>query len=266
MKPLFYLIMLQLFKRTRKAPVQKAQSQTPVTAKEIHEDFYAEADRLLHSTDETLKKKADRYNQLCRAGFYNASDWKDCESAAEIMIHIEAAKRFSDKYPAYKFMSETQIQKLCEKYGLLFAHISLYKGDVPQKNLDAISALSISNDDYDCIYANSYRYSKEVFKENYGADKLDVVMKGEQVFLYETSLHIGHTYKVHASLSEMSADLLSIVAAPDMMKLENTQIVSGYKIVDKDPIVFFKVAGGYLLVTAWGDEANIPEVVNEKLN
>ena len=36
--------------------------------------------------------------------------------------------------------------------------------------------------------------------------------------------------------------------------------------VETDPIVLFKVNGGYLIVTAWGDEANHDFVVNNKLN
>lgn len=40
----------------------------------------------------------------------------------------------------------------------------------------------------------------------------------------------------------------------------------GYQIVAKDPIILQPVIGGYLIVTAWGDEAGDNLVVNEVKN
>ena len=36
--------------------------------------------------------------------------------------------------------------------------------------------------------------------------------------------------------------------------------------VDLDPIVLFRTKHGYLIITAWGDEANDELILNEKLN
>lgn len=43
------------------------------------------------------------------------------------------------------------------------------------------------------------------------------------------------------------------------------RIVSGYKIVDNDPIVLFPVWGGYLIVTKWGDEKKVDELIVKKM-
>jgi len=42
--------------------------------------------------------------------------------------------------------------------------------------------------------------------------------------------------------------------------------VSGINLVKDDPIVLQRVKGGYLIVTAWGPEANDSEIKNAKYN
>ena len=48
------------------------------------------------------------------------------------------------------------------------------------------------------------------------------------------------------------------------MKVDAWERISNYKIVPvPDPVVLKEVKGGFLIVTAWGDEASDPNVVNE---
>ena len=57
--------------------------------------------------------------------------------------------------------------------------------------------------------------------------------------------------------------LWRICAPADHFDLENYS-VRGTEVVAnvKDPVVLYKVSGGYRIVTAWGPEASDPEILN----
>lgn len=61
-------------------------------------------------------------------------------------------------------------------------------------------------------------------------------------------------------------DSLTICAPVKDMDMTGMEITQGYKMTKKveipDPVVLQEVYGGYLIVTAWGDEASDPIVVN----
>lgn len=62
-----------------------------------------------------------------------------------------------------------------------------------------------------------------------------------------------------------------VICAPITdMRLDDDATLEGHKIVEKvhvpDPVVLCPVHRGYLIITAWGDEASDPLVYNEKLN
>lgn len=73
----------------------------------------------------------------------------------------------------------------------------------------------------------------------------------------------------------------TIVAAKHMMDLSNHDVNDKYKVIervqniempdltffkDDDPIVLYRVNGGYFIVSAWGDEAADENIVNHNLN
>ena len=65
---------------------------------------------------------------------------------------------------------------------------------------------------------------------------------------------------------ESNKDTFSICAPVKDMDMTGMEITEGYKMRKKieipDPVVLKEVIGGYLIVTAWGDEASDPIVVN----
>lgn len=53
------------------------------------------------------------------------------------------------------------------------------------------------------------------------------------------------------------------------MDIKGLELTEGYKLEKKfipDPVVLQPVKGGYLILTAWGDEASDPLVVNQNFN
>lgn len=65
---------------------------------------------------------------------------------------------------------------------------------------------------------------------------------------------------------ESNKDTFSICAPVKDMDMTGMEITQGYKMTKKveipDPVVLQEVYGGYLIVTAWGDEASDPLVAN----
>lgn len=62
---------------------------------------------------------------------------------------------------------------------------------------------------------------------------------------------------------------LQICAPIKYMDIKGLELTEGYKLEKKfipDPVVLQPVKGGYLILTAWGDEASDPLVVNQNFN
>ncbi|ULT44109.1 hypothetical protein KRR40_12535 [Niabella defluvii] len=51
------------------------------------------------------------------------------------------------RYPNYKFITREEVNRLCEKYGLIFGRADKYTGDIPEKNLLEIEAFYVNNED-----------------------------------------------------------------------------------------------------------------------
>ena len=60
-----------------------------------------------------------------------------------------------------------------------------------------------------------------------------------------------------------------LICAPlDDMKLKKNERINRYRTIERipAPVVLKEVEGGYLMVTAWGDEASDELVINQKMN
>lgn len=259
--------MLTILKKAKRAiDVAMSPAKPKITAKEVHEDFYNEAKSLLAPIEEEVKRKSDRAKMLNETGLRSVSDYIECSDAAEKLSSRGNAEYYAGKYPNYKFISRNQIARLCKKYGLFFGEVSKYIGDIPQKNLNDLK-IELDMLDFESIYTNHIGHqSTSHFEMRYGKDFLQNVIaaKGEQI-------KVGHIKSEHSEydvLAHVSKyHKFSIAAQPSMFKIEKyDKVEDGVFIVDKDPIIFCEVNYGYLIITAWGDETNIPEIVNEKMN
>lgn len=257
--------MFNLLAKSKEVVRELTTTKKSVTAKEIHDDFNNESKALLSQATEDELIKAKRLKQLYAIDCCQTADFIECHDASEAIRMREAAKYYQDKYPAYKFISHDQTELLCKKYGLLLSETENFIGIIPQSNLDEITSVKLSCEDYVSIVSNEgHRYNIGMFKEAYGEQKLKEVVDadGKQV-------HIGYIkgehreYGLYASLAPLR---FCIAAIPSLFNLKDKLVLSDYIIIDRDPIVFCRVNHGYLIITAWGDEASIPEIVNEKMN
>ena len=250
-----------------------------ITVKQIHDEFSTAQERLFNEAIGIANKlnsdtvlKADRCNKL---GFTSSKPSKD---GAEILKRqsessrlIENINYFSKKYPLNKFITDIEVKRICEKYGLVFGDASRFIGEIPEKNIKEIE---------------SFKLKKEDFIEDVNSDWTTILrnslMRGH---LTPTGFSIDHS--VGFGDRRISADFVGGFEMDESIEQKASKQKPAFKVVARqqdfdtngmtlrghklemnipDPIVLQPVKGGYLIVTAWGDEASDEAVVNEKMN
>lgn len=252
--------MITLFK-TKK----QKQSETLEIIAEIHETFFTEVDRLLSEArvskaenDEksSLIEKADRLKKL---GFSQSIETKNGhrikEQSENDKLLIEAIEYFSFKYPQYKFITDESVIKICEKYNLIYGSVKRYLGTIPDYNLSQIERFQISEEDKAYLRVTVSLFSGSENK---------YVSYNEYASYPNSHSRSAFGYYDNCPLE---------ICAPqkdfntDGMEIKNSQLS---KIEIPDPVVlqpvFYKNKKFYLIVTAWGLEANDESVQNPKLN
>jgi hypothetical protein len=63
------------------------------------------------------------------------------------LFNVKLSIYYKNKYPFLKFITEEILNRLCKKYNLVYAPVSNYIGNVPDKNLAEISSVCIDKTD-----------------------------------------------------------------------------------------------------------------------
>lgn len=198
----------------------------------IHKEFN-EAFRVnLENANETLKQSEDeKGGRLARSGFKSTekgSKYIESKRAKEKALKdANTILYYNQTYPMNKFIFGHDVIKICDKYNLFSGKVSLFTGFVPEKNLKEIENFRIHDEDR---RDNDHTLVHESKEDNY--------------FVQSTQLQIVAPLK--------DFDL-------EGYHTEGREIV---KDAPPDPIVLFPVKNGFLIVTAWGDEASDPIVQN----
>lgn len=259
----------------------------PEVVQQIHKEFNGAANELLTEAKQFLSnldtKDVAKGERLLSLGFKKAEQAVKVEQIKTDKInHEETAKLieyYNRNYPFNKFITPSKVQEICHKYGLVLGGVELYKGFVPEDKLDEIERFKIKKEDEAYmtvidqndnvigyipekdLHEGWVRYFKTHPDDSYffitesgGA----AVNYSRPVPHYEKYKHLPFVKALHQPAA------LQICAPLKDMDMTGKTIEQGYKIanVDKDPIVLHPVNGGYLIVTAWGDEASDPVVVN----
>lgn len=245
-----------------KAPFDRTEMNKIV--EEIHETFFTEVDRLLadakilRSTHSDKEDLLERKSNLEKLGFVSAKPVVEGSDEFNRLRQIKndnvkrenlvnTIKYFSFKYPMYKFITEESVEMICKKYNLMYSEVSNYIGDVPDKNINDMLNFSIK--DEDACYGSRAPYSSQFINIGY-----DSYTQREGLTDYYT---IKLPFEICAPMIDFKDDLVA-----KGHKLENAPIL--------DPIVLQPVYHNnkkhYLIVTAWGIEAEDPLVMNANLN
>lgn len=271
---------------------------TKIIVDQIHKEFNTageqlaiEAKSLLATLSEKEIKKAERLERL---GFVESVTVKGNRENVHLrnlaQKHIKAIERYSVEYPNYKFITEDQVEAICKKYNLICGDVQAYKGFVPEKNLAEMEAFgSVKTADWQgrSIYVTNMTYDTYKDWKPVVNDFLSRRVKVSSPDEWEVGRLLAEHKKIyfpklktkwdHISPNELeyvecatSHDLLICAPKKDMNVKGKTKV--GFQWLEKkrvtfpDPVVLKPIKGGYLILTAWGDEASDELVVNHKLN
>lgn len=273
---------------------------TDLTIEEIHREFNTasdvaleEANKIIAGLDTLSINKGARLKHL---GFRATADVKRSEEQSKIKQELDkmasVVHYYKERYPNYKFISKADVVKICNKYNLVCGSVGNFIGFVPEKNLKQIeefSSIGIQNRldadiPYD-LYIDSVRYyDGEAHKVRIYMDTIEKnypveIRRDQSKSVYNSQAE--RDLKILAGISGGIRDLdatvrqasgLSICAPiKDFDTSQGTTLKNGFlttpsktthKVVP-DPVVLQRVYDGFLIVTAWGEEASDPLVVNE---
>jgi len=270
----------------------------PKVVEEIHKEFFTAADQLLAEANKTLEEQNHLSIQkgldLKSLGFSAAKEVTEAVEAGKVREEAKhKAQLISDyqrKYPLNRFITEDRVNHICNKYGLVWGTVDMYTGFVPAANLAQIK--NFKKPDYIDVkhhvvgkitkvefnYATSTKAQREVTEflasingthEQFAGSHPEIYLRS---LLREKGLEEAARGVNYARAEACTThDQFTICAPRKDMNLEG-KFIAGNKVATRnvlhtsvaapDPIVLYPIKGGYLIVTAWGDEASDPEVVN----
>lgn len=292
--------LLKLFATTNVLATQSLINETtnsksyPKEVLAIHNEFETAADKLLEEANKTLEQaaKADvnKVSRLESLGFKQANQVTELrpliQQAQLSKEQIELLNYYKQNYPLNKFITEEQVKAICYKYNLVCGPVNRFKGFVPEKNLKQIESFKLKKDDEldDLVVfiektgkIENLNWSKVIHKEEI-LFKINYVKKSDYCYI-SSSVSPHTTYPDYTKLVNkktytdrnfqeqlMMQCGLQICAPVKDMDITGLELTEGYKLTKKhipDPVVLQPVKGGYLILTAWGDEASDPLVINE---
>jgi hypothetical protein len=226
---------------------------------QIHNEFFTASDRLKGvSLSEKKIKKADTLKSL---GFAKSKDVVVADKLRLTVEQIRAVDYYSFYYPQYKFITEDQVESICKKYSLIFGNVSNYKGSIPDAKVEDMKRFKLRKEDI--IVRTEQRHGAD-FQWEVAKCYNPIVNLILAVFGYCPWGFLLFTFYQWRKRTQS----FKICAPANEMELGRWEgIMMDWKIeAVPDPVVLQPVNGGYLIVTAWGDEASDESVVNEKMN
>jgi len=203
----------------------------------------------------------------------------------------ELIRYYKFNYPFQKFLTISELDRICKKYNLIYAPVSNYIKDVPEKNLKEIEDVKtlFKSDSQNNLFLLKVKWfwqscplnirillRKEVeyrpLSYSYGTPSLsEADVANTLKNLGYKGNYSGYIYS-SAIIREVERQGLFICAPRSHFKLSGlfkrgTLGFFNSKTWEvKDPIVFRYCRGGVQVITKWGLEAEDDVLVNEKLN
>lgn len=252
----------------------------------------------------TMQDKLNKAKRLKELGFTQSKTTSEALSEESRLAKLrkenqkkeglkEAIIYFSQKYPQYKFITEASVRKICEKYGLVYGSVKNFTGDVPDENLQHIENFKIKEEDK-CFYRDN-RYNildydltngdLQSVMRKYGSieymsygDYKEIISHNKKIqneidsFCYSTEIDKHNLRGLKNKKYAIGALCPLEIAAPLSDFNARNMNIENNKLIDKipDPVVlqpvYYKNEKHYLVVTAWGLEAEDELVINEKMN
>jgi len=257
---------------------------------EIHREFETASEKLLESAKEIInsqpKVNVSKIQQLKNLGFKQV---QEVEQGNKVLEKTELSKEqidlvnyYSHNYPFNKFITEEQVKTICHKYNLVCGDVERFKGFVPEKNLSEIVNFKLKEKDNNFIVTSNglifenaetrlIRGYTHIYKKTDPSEFNYAFQSNDGINFYSKDnkniFGLSHLGDQKFTIENKS---LKICAPVKDMDISGLELKEGYKLIKKieipDPVVLQPVKGGYLILTAWGDEASDPLVVNQNHN
>lgn len=217
------------------------------TFKEVHQEL--ENESLFLQQNHNIKDFKSKADFLKDIGFQNSIATKIYSAISDNYSVIESYKQ---KYNGiYKFILKPQLERVCEKYNLYVRNPKFFLGDIPEKNIVDIMRFKVYIDDI----LNNDQQNKT--PSPFGYDSVKTIdIKDFSKYGLNGLIEI-------AAVKSLFSDESFKVSKDRIIGL--TEIEPKHQ-VDLDPIVLCRTLHGYIIITAWGDEANDELVLNVNNN
>lgn len=263
---------------------------------QIHSEFDTAPERLLMEAEILLrnagevsaeaKRKADRLEAIGFNSSFEATEVREKQAKHDEAVRAaEIVKYYRHTYPFTKFLTQEELDRICGKYGLVYAPVSRYIREVPEKNLSEIEraqplkALDLPDDvctrsfmatlsspiSVSGVLKRLKRNNCPEFKGETEKELFEYL--GRYSFYFDREYntdYVTRSYREHLSVNR--DDKFFIAAPKDHFDLtgyeQNGKFEFVKSIVKEDPIVFRKVRGGILVITKWGIEASDEALIN----
>ena len=283
--------MFNLFKSKQTVVTeQKQYGSYPAVVEEIHREFNIAGDRLLKEAKEIIAMmhigNEGKVNMLKSHGFRNTKEVTQTEKQLTERGSKEklanALEQLSTMYPKYKFITHDMALAICEKYDLVLGDVGQYTGFVPEKNIKQIAEFFTVENELTTRYGRNYYFGmgRNSFHE-YSKEQFDQIKDAEErnrqcVYVVTSGLTDRMRYNSMSQaphegpLTKENRELKIAAPLKDMnqegYKLKNRVLVKDVP----DPVVLCPIKRNgidlYCIVTAWGDEASDPIVINQQMN
>jgi hypothetical protein len=242
-----------MFKLLKK--VRMSFQDTNEVIEKIHNEFDSASERILAEAKAIIanNKKADKGERLKLLGFDSSLPVKQSLENIEKEKIAQKIEYFKTYYPYNKFITEVEVKKICEKYGLLFGDARLYIGDIPEKNLLEIENFKLREEDMD----------RRSNLDDYYDHKR--IMSGINFFGSQSRQPTYEAKPPQETRYYYSKPSLKICAPEKDFDTRYMEVRDGYKL-QYDPIVLQPVKEGYLIVSKWGIDGEDEDLINEKMN
>lgn len=270
----------------------------------IHSEIDTAQDRLLQEAKELLssfeENKKDEYLyqraiRLEMIGFNNTPTVKKALEQSDLFYKMitekfnvrdfaELIQYYQREYPLQKFLTITELDRICKKWNLIYAPVRHYIKDVPEKNISEIEkALPLKSQDEaesicELIIEEFWSDAPGELRRFCDKNKIYISRHEQGKFNNEDEakkaiIKAGYTgsfgkYIFRSARTELTHREGLFICAPKThfdLKGLNQQGLGFHSItVTKitDPIVFRYCKGGVHVISKWGKEANDPDLAH----
>lgn len=256
----------------------------PEIIHQIHNEFMCAGEQILKDAERIIAdcklKNMDKGKQLMQLGFINTPQAKEVietgRKEALAQQNAVLVQYYWKNYPLNKFITESAVEHICKKYGLVCGDVSLYKGFVPEKKLKEIASFSIKDTDkpFAQLLGTDRKFLTNIERSECKHDYWGIEKGSSATFSRGNSTSLEFSERINSYFD--TNDFLHVQGYVPSLKicapLKDMDVqgydLKGYRLEKqiKDPVVLQPVNGGYLIVTAWGDEASDENIVNERNN